>query len=74
MMKVKDRTEHIIQLGKEIQARIDTLKRINCSIDCRYNSICIFDDDIKPEIMEGCGILDEDYANQIVYNFNTSRV
>jgi hypothetical protein len=48
------------------------LKKLNCSIDARYNTIGIFDNEIDPEITKRSGDPDDiDYGNQVVFDFNT---
>lgn len=67
-----ERDEEIQQRGKKIQFQINKLKKLNCSIDSRYNSICIFDNSIDPEIIVRDGDTNyKDYIDQIVFDFNT---
>jgi len=69
-----DREEEIIKIGKKIQFQINKLKKMNCSIDMRYNTIGIFDNEIDPEITIMYGDPDDiDYVCQIVFDFKTSR-
>ena len=67
-----EREDEIIKIGKKIQFQINKLKKMNCSIDMRYNTIGIFDNEIDPEIIGKIGDPNEtDYGNQIVFDFNT---
>jgi hypothetical protein len=68
-----EREEKIEKIGKKIQYQINQLKKMNCSIDLRYNTIGIFDNEIEPEIIKRPGEPNEiDYGNQVVFTFNTS--
>jgi len=68
-----DREEEIIKIGKKIQFQINKLKKMNCSIDMRYNTIGIFDNEIDPKITVMYGDPNDiDYGCQIVFDFNTS--
>ena len=67
-----EREDEIIKIGKKIQFQINKLKKMNCSIDMRYNTIGIFDNEIKPiETIRYGDPNDIDYGNQIVFDFNT---
>jgi hypothetical protein len=65
-----NREEEIQRLAKQIQDRINKLKKLNCFITYRHEGLCLFDDDIE---------IDEDWrkeeeSNRVVFGFQTSRV
>lgn len=66
-----DRTERAVLMCQKIQLEIDKLKKMNFSMSGRYESICIFDNNINPERVGGDWAgWDEDYGNQIIFSFN----
>lgn len=67
-----NRDLEIQKIANRIQKDIDRLKKINCFIDHSGHSICVFDDNIRPEK----GLLGDgdDYTNTKVFCFNTSRL
>ena len=67
-----DRDLEIQKIAKQIQRNIDKLKKMNCFIDHSEHSICIFDDNIRPE--KGLLYDGDDYTNTKVFCFKTSRL
>lgn len=66
-----DRTEVAIVISKKIQIEINKLKKMNFSVSGRYESICVFDNNITPEkVGSDWAGWEEDYGNQIVFSFD----
>lgn len=66
-----DRVQKAVEISKKIQKEIDKLKRLDFSISGRYESICVFDNQIEPEkIGSDWSGWEEDYGNQVVFSFD----
>lgn len=66
-----DRTEEVIKISNKIQKEIDKLKKMNFSISQRFESLCVFDNEIEPEkIGSDWSGWEEDYGNQVVFSFD----
>ncbi len=64
------RVNEAMIISKKIQKEIDKLKKLNFSISARYESICVFDNEIKPEINENLIEKEIDYGNQVIFSFD----
>jgi rRNA processing protein Krr1/Pno1 len=69
-MEKEEREKQIQAAGKAIQKQIDKLNKLNCSIDCSYNTIGIFDNSISP--IKSKVVHENDYSEQVVFTFNLS--
>lgn len=63
------REQEIQRIGKKIQYQINKLKKFNCSIDSRYDSLSIFDNTIEVEKVND---YNDPHAIQQVFDFDTS--
>lgn len=66
-----ERVDEAVKISKKIQKEIDKLKKMNFSVSGRYESICVFDNEIIPEkVGSDWAGWEEDYGNQIVFSFD----
>lgn len=74
MKEDKGRRNKALLICDRMQKDLDKLKDMNFTLDSRYESISIFDNKIKPQLIGSEWFeKDEDYGNQVVFTFDCTH-